>query len=157
MTMGPLKKKSVRQGFIEFVKLQIAGNVPFWGTYALYALLDKVYFADHFWALLVSTAAAYTAFFFVDDVWVFNQERSSRKKTTEIWRFIIFTSFNALLVFNITWLLNELFGITPYVGQFVSAGLSISWTFIGYKFWVFAPTGHSKKSKRRPARAVSHG
>lgn len=145
-TLSARKKKSLIQGLFEFIKLQIAGNIPFWGTYLLFALLDNVFHADEFQALLVATVAAYMVFFIVDDRWVFNKTRHNRKTTTEIWRFVVFMSLTALLTFNITWQLNELFGITPYIGQFISAGLSITWTFIGLKFWVFAP--NKKKRKR---------
>jgi putative flippase GtrA len=145
-TLSARKKKSLTQGLFEFIKLQIAGNIPFWGTYLLFALLDKVFHVGDFQALLVATVAAYMVFFIVDDRWVFNKSRNNRKTTTEIWRFVVFMSLTALLTFNITWQLNELFGITPYIGQFISAGLSISWTFIGLKFWVFAPG--KRRSKR---------
>lgn len=140
MRFGPLKKKSVRNGFFEFIKLQVAGNIPFWGTYSLFALLDNVFYANTFWALLVSTAAAYTAFFLILDVWVFSKNRKRRQKPTEVWRFFIFTSFSALLIFNLNWFMNNHLGISLYLSQFISTGLSVLWTFPGYKFWVFAAT-----------------
>jgi putative flippase GtrA len=51
-------------------------------------------------------------------------------------------SLSALLVFNITWQLYTLLGISTYIGQFISAALSTLWTFIGLRFWVFAPPRH---------------
>lgn len=146
---SPQRRQALLQGFLEFIKLQIAGNIPFWGTYFLFALLDKVFYAQTMPALFVSTIAAYTLFFIVSDWWVFSKSRGQRKKTTNIWRFIVFMSITALLTFNITIQLDEIFSISPYIGQFISAGISISWTFIGLKFWVFAPTKERQKAKRK--------
>lgn len=146
--VGPLKKKSVRQGFFEFIKLQVAGNIPFWVTYSLFALLDKVFYANDFWALLVSTITAYALFFLILDIWVFSASRKRRSKPTEVWRFVIFTGFSALLVFNLNWFLSQQLGIDLYIAQFITAALSITWTFPGYKFWVFAPARKFRILKR---------
>ncbi len=130
---------------IEFIKLQIAGNIPFWGTYLINLILDKGLDVAPFQSLLVATVLANAVFFVVDDRWVFNSSRSKRHAGTEVGKFIVFMSLSALLTFNITWQLNQVFGLSIYIGQFISAALSILWTFIGLKFWVFAP------SKKRAA------
>lgn len=127
---------------IEFIKLQLAGNIPFWGTYLLFFVFDKGFAADTFSSLLAATVIANALFFIVDDKWVFNNSRGKRKTTNEILKFVVFMSFSSLLTFNITWQLDTLFGITPYIGQFISAALSTLWTFIGLRFWVFAPPRH---------------
>lgn len=136
------KRKAILQLLWEFIKLQLAGNIPFWGTYLLFTLLDKVFYVDHFQALLVATIAANALFFFVDERWVFNNNRKKRKTTTEIWRFVVFMSISALITFNITWQLDQVLHISPYIGQFISAALSTLWTFTGLRFWVFAPPRH---------------
>ncbi len=140
------KRKAVSLGW-EFIKLQIAGNIPFWGTYIINAILDKGFNVDKYQALLVATVLASAVFFVVDDRWVFKNSRGKRKESAEIFKFVIFMSLSALVTFNITWQLYSLLHITTYVGQFISAGLSILWTFIGLKFWVFAPV---RKQVRKP-------
>lgn len=147
----PPSKRKFAIGFFEFIKLQLAGNVPFWGTYLINFVLDQGLGVQPFQALLVATVLSYAAFFFVNDRWVFNNSRSNRRTTTNAWRFVIFMSITALITFNITWQLHELFGISVYIGQFISAGLSITWTFIGMKFWVFAPTKPKKTARRMKA------
>lgn len=132
------RKKFYTLGF-EFVKLQIAGNIPFWGTYGINFILDKGLGVNSFQSLLVATVLANAVFFVVDDRWVFSSSRKKRRASTDAWRFVVFMSLSALLTFNITWQLHELLGISVYVGQFISAALSILWTFVGLKFWVFAP------------------
>lgn len=126
----------------EFVKLQLAGNVPFWGTYLLYLLFDKGLSMEKFHALLIATVIANALFFIIDDKWVFTSTKRKRKTTVEVMRFIIFMSISAVLVFNITWQLYVMFNISPYIGQFIAAGASTLWTFVGLRFWVFAPPRH---------------
>lgn len=146
------KQRALLQLGYEFIKLQVAGNIPFWGTYLLNFALDQGFGADKFQSLLVSTVAANALFFVVDDRWVFGHARSKRKTTTEIWRFVIFMSISALITFNITWLLYSKFGVSTYIGQFISAALSIIWTFIGLRFWVFAPVYSRRSAKRGSTR-----
>lgn len=126
----------------EFVKLQLAGNIPFWGTYIINFGLDKGLGVNKFQALLVATVLANAMFFIVDDRWVFVDHRGKRKTASEIIKFVLFMSLSATIVFNITWQLYLTFGISTYIGQFISAGVSILWTFIGLRFWVFAPPRH---------------
>lgn len=147
----PQKQRRLAIGFFEFIKLQLAGNIPFWGTYSINFILDKGLGVSPFQSLLVATVLSYAVFFFVSDRWVFNHNRDSRHSTTNAWRFVIFMSITALITFNITWYLQEAFGISVYIGQFISAGLSITWTFVGMKFWVFAPI-KQKARRKRPAR-----
>ena len=140
----------------EFIKLQIAGNIPFWGTYLINAMLDKGLGVDKFQALLVATVLANALFFIVDDRWVFKSSRGSRKTSAEIWKFVVFMSLSALLTFNITWQLYTTLGISTYIGQFISAALSIIWTFVGLRFWVFAPIAKTpRKSTRRSRRRLA--
>ena len=145
------KRRKLAIGFFEFLKLQLAGNIPFWGTYLINFALDKGLHVEPFQSLLVATVLSYAAFFFVSDRWVFNQNRDNRHSATNAWRFVIFMSITALITFNITWHLNELLGISIYIGQFISAGLSITWTFVGMKFWVFAPIRQKTKARRSKA------
>lgn len=147
----PPNKRRLAIGLFEFIKLQLAGNIPFWGTYFINFVLDQGLGVQPFQALLVATVLSYAAFFFVSDRWVFNNSRSDRRTATNAWRFVIFTSITALITFNITWQLHELFGISIYIGQFISAGLSITWTFVGMKFWVFAPAKPKKRARRKKA------
>ena len=155
-----MAKNKKKQKFVltlgwQFIKLQIAGNIPFWGTYIINAILDKGFNVSSFNALLVATVCANALFFVVDDRWVFNDTRGARKSTSEIIRFVIFMSLSALLTFNITWQLHQIFGISTYIGQFVSAALSITWTFVGLRFWVFAPGKLPVKKRRRTRRKLA--
>lgn len=147
--LSPRQKRLLVLTF-EFIKLQLAGNIPFWGTYGINFVLDQGLNVAPFQSLLVATVLAYALFFVVADRWVFSNSRSKRNATTGVWRFVVFMSITALLTFNITWQLHQLLGISVYIGQFISAGLSIAWTFVGLRFWVFAPARAKKQHSRRP-------
>ena len=146
------RKKKAPQILLEFLKLQLAGNVPFWGTYLLFALFDQGLRFDDFTALMSATILANIAFFVINDRWVFKNKRKRRKTTTGVWRFITFMSLSSLLTFTITWQLQQRFGITPYIGQFISAAFSTLLTFIGLRFWVFAPPRRAQASATKNAR-----
>lgn len=140
------KKKGMLAALgMQFVKLQIAGNIPFWGTYGLFALLDKVFMVDVIVSLFIATLLANSLFFYVDDKWVFADKRGNRKTATEVVKFAVFMTFSAVLTFFITWQLHERLGISPYLGQFISAAISTVVTFIGLRFWVFAPSNAASK------------
>jgi putative flippase GtrA len=139
--MKTKRKKSLLKLLTEFAKLQLAGNIPFWGTYLGFMLFDKALGWEEFYALATATILANILFFIVDDKWVFANEKGKRKSSYEILKFIIFMSFSASLVFGITTLLSY-FGISPYIGQFISATLSTAWVFLGLRFWVFSPPHH---------------
>lgn len=129
----------------EFAKLQLAGNIPFWGTYLGFLFFDKAMHLPELTGLTIATVASNIIFFIVDDQWVFTSKRgpkSQRKSRYEIVKFIIFMSASAIisLVLTSTW--STYFGITPYIGQFITGGFMTFWTFSGLRFWVFAPPRH---------------
>lgn len=155
------KKKNLVQLVTEYAKLQLASNIPFWGTYFGFAFMNGVLHIPSFYALAIPTVLANILFFIVDDKWVFaSSSRGNKKSPYEIIKFIIFMSFSALIVFMITYSLEQYFSITPYIGQFISGFAASLWTFFGLRFWVFAPPRHHgltvtlRKPRHRRTRTV---
>ena len=140
--MKSQKKKNLLQLIVEYAKLQLASNIPFWGTYIGYAIFDQILFFPSFYALAIPTVLSNVLFFIVDDKWVFTSKRGNRKSSYEILKFIIFMSFSGIVVFAITIVLEQYYNITPYIGQFISGFVASLWTFLGLRFWVFAPPRH---------------
>lgn len=139
------KKRHFLELLTEFAKLQLAGNIPFWGTYIGYAFFDKVMHFPEFAGLAAAAVLANMVFFVVDDQWVFTSDRgrrARRKTRIEVIKFIAFISFSAFLNLMLTHSLSQFAGITPYYGQFISAAVFTLWTFLGLRFWVFAPPRH---------------
>jgi putative flippase GtrA len=158
----PKNKRHFLELLTEFAKLQLAGNIPFWGTYIGYAFFDKVMHFPEFAGLAAASILANMVFFVVDDQWVFTSDRghrAKRKTKVEVVKFIIFMSFSAFLNLMLTHSLSKFAGITPYYGQFISAAVFTLWTFAGLRFWVFAPPRHHgiippKRTVRRNGRTA---
>ena len=135
--MEKIKRQFTLKNLIEFIKLQLAGNILFWGTYLGFFLLYEVANWSEVAALAVASVIAHGFFFIANKEWVFDESSSRRKTSREITRFIIFMGINYFINLGIIAGLSHYFGITPYIGQFISAMFFTVWTFVGLKYWVF--------------------
>lgn len=159
--MAKRKNKSRLKLFIEFIKVQIAGNLLFWVTYIAYALFDYGARIPYPVSFIMATIAGNIVFFLVDRQWIYNEHNGRRKKSREIFRFIVFMTVNFFLNIAIVHYLHQFFHISPYIGQFIAAAFFTVWTFLGLHFWVFHPdhTRHPaltytrrKRYGRKPAK-----
>ncbi len=137
-------KKSLVKIAVEFLKLQLAGNILFWGTYLGYALFYEVFDWPGWCSLVIASVFSHFAFFIVDRDWVFSDETGKRKSTGEVVRFIVFMGVNFFINLGIVLGLEKYFGISPYIGQFVSGLFFTFWTFLGLRFWVFRHARHAR-------------
>ncbi|MGB3023194.1 MAG: GtrA family protein [Candidatus Saccharimonadales bacterium] len=138
--MKAKQKKSLIKAAIEFVKLQLAGNVLFWGTYIGYFVSDKILHRPSIMALAVASLIAHALFFVINREWIFSDKTGDRKTRNELVRFIIFMGLNFCINLGIIAGLETYLGLSPYVGQFVAGLFFTVWTFVGLKFWVFHET-----------------
>jgi putative flippase GtrA len=147
-------KKSLIKLGIEFVKLQLAGNILFWGTYLGFFLLHEFFGVAEISSLIVSSLIAHGLFFLANRNWVFDDKTGQRKTSGEVVRFVIFMGVNFLINIGIIQTLSIFYGITPYIGQFISAMFFVAWNFIGLKWWVFETptTKRSTKSGKRSSK-----
>lgn len=127
----------------EFVKLQLAGNVLFWVTYLGSACLLELMHWPSLPALALASIVAHILFFVIDKKWVFSTKTGKKKTSNEIRRFIVFMGGNYFLSLGLILGLETYFGISPYVGQFISAFLFSIWTWLGLRFWVFRHVRHA--------------
>lgn len=143
--MRKRNKKRLIELVTEFAKLQLAGNIPFWGTYLGFWFFDQVMHLPELAGLTIATVASNIVFFIVDDKWVFTSKRGSqtqRKSHYEILKFVIFMSFTAFLSLMLTHGWSVYLGISPYIGQFLTGAVMTAWIFSGLRFWVFSPPHH---------------
>lgn len=126
------------QRAVEFIKLQLAGNILFWGTYLGYFVSDRFFHQPNIGALAVASLAAHCIFFIVSRDWVFDA-KGTRKPTRQITRFILFMGLNYFINLGIIFGLEHYAHVSPYIGQFVSGLFFTFWTYFGLKFWVFEP------------------
>lgn len=149
--MKTKKKKDLKRLIGEFVKLQLAGNIPLAITYIGLILFNQLLNWEEFYALALAATLGNIFYFIADDKWVFPQRKGQKKSRYEVVKFFIFVVLNASTVFTITYGLSYFFDISPYLGQLISTTLSVLWVFPIMRFWVFAQT----KSKVRPRRRTS--
>lgn len=158
---GKNKKKYLKL-LIEFIKLQLTGNVLFWGTYIGYFLLHELAHWPDLPSLAFASLFAHGLFFLVNKQWVFDDKTGKRKTSQEIIRFILFMGLNYFINIGIITGLQHYFGVTPYIGQFVAGFFFTAWNFIGLRFWVFQEmhhpalsTKHIKEGKKRRAKRAA--
>ena len=154
--MNRKQKKSLVKIVIEFIKLQLAGNILFWGTYIGYFLLHTLAGWPEVSALATASIFAHLLFFIADKEWVFDDKTGRRKTKSEITRFVMFMGLNYFINLGIITGLRVYFDIDPYIGQFIAGWFFTFWTFIGLRFWVFREMKHVAITVKKPKRG-NHG
>lgn len=151
-----------RTGFLstalQFIKLQLAGNILFIGTLGGVAIADKVLRIDPFIGLVTGSALAHVLFFYVNKNWIFDDSVNSRSNG-EVPRFVLFMTFNFFLNLFLVEIatslilkhMSELAAYSYYIGVVSAALFFAVWSFLGLKFWVF------RQSKRHAAVSRHHG
>jgi putative flippase GtrA len=155
--MNKRQKKSLLKLTIEFIKLQLAGNVLFWGTYVGYFVLHTLMGWSELSGLATASIFAHLLFFVADKEWVFDDKTGKRKTPDEIFRFILFMGMNYFINIAIIAGLRIYFDIDPYIGQFIAGLFFTFWTFIGLRYWVFREMKHHAITVKKPKRPARHG
>lgn len=138
-------KKQLLIDCIQFLKLQLAGNVLFWGGLAGTWLFLEIFHTSDVFALGAGTFLAYIAFFVIDRNWVFSDETGSRKTSIEVVRFVLFMGANFFINILLVSMCSSLTGLSVYVSQFiVSIFFFTPWSWLGLKFWVFRQGRHAR-------------
>lgn len=149
--MEKIKKQFTFTNLVQFIKLQLAGNVLFWGTYIGFFLLHEIAHWSELASLATASIIAHGLFFIADSEWVFDEKGERRKTPGELTRFVIFMGINYFINLAIIAALSYYLNISPYIGQFISALFFTIWTFVGLKYWVF------KKPKQKRRKEVKNG
>lgn len=114
----------------------------------MFALLDGIFGLPLFIAKQLANITGLTVNYILEDQWVFKKKRArTQYDKRRGWRYIIIMIINFGIDFLIVAGLKDI-GITPYLGQFVSAGFFTIWNFVWYKYWVFAHHPSRKRGKR---------
>jgi putative flippase GtrA len=145
------RQNKTRKEVTRFTEYLLSGGAYFWSGYATFFFIDKILQGSFFWAKSVSTIFGWTVNFLLQRYWVFNNPKLKRHQTEVTSRYIIITLVDFVLDYLIVYGLKRM-GITPYIGQFVSAGFFTVWNYFWYRFWVFP----DKFKKTRNIRLVAH-
>lgn len=141
-------KKSEVQRIAEYL---VSGGAQFWSGYAAFAVFDLL-FNIPFWPNRVASyGVGVVVNFYLQRFWVFKKKTITKKETRQSaqkYYGLMFSNF--LIDLAIVGGLYELAGVSPYIGQFISAGFFTVYNYVLFKFWVFG-----KKKKARSARRGS--
>jgi putative flippase GtrA len=125
----------------------ISGGAYFWSGYLVFFLLDKGLGAAFFWAKTLSMLTGWIVNFMLQRYWVFRNPELAKHQTEVTGRYMFITLVDFVMDYFLVWGL-KLVGITPYIGQFISAGFFTVWNYLWYKYWVFPEKFKKKKTKR---------
>lgn len=150
----PKTKKTHRKLVIQFVQYSVSGGAYFWSGYLIFFIADKGLHWNLWWAKLASNVVGWVVNYTLQRFWVFNNKELKAHKTQVNTRYAIITLVDFVLDYLIVATLKS-FGLTPYLGQFVSAGFFSVWNFLWYKYWVF-PEKFKKSTKKTHTLRIAH-
>ena len=114
----------------------ISGGAFFWSGYLMFWFIDKGLGAEFVWAKTISMLFGWTVNYVLQRYWVFNNPRLAKHELEVTDRYILISLVNFIIdYFLVLWLKNA--GLTPYLGQFVSAAFFTVWNYLWYRLWVF--------------------
>lgn len=142
--MAKTTKKSIKTQLLEYFA---AGGAFFWSGYVAFAVFDSVFGWPLFVAKQLANLIGLSVNYVLEDRWVFNAKKREQLQSRRTSRYVVITIVNFGIDYLIVAGLNNI-GISPYIGQFASAGFFTVWNFVWYKYWVFAPHTPKKKAKR---------
>lgn len=139
-----------RKIIIQFVEYMISGGAYFWTGYLIFFVADSGLHWNLWWAKLAANVFGWTINYLLQRYWVFKNPHLKGHLARTSGRYIFITLVDFLLDYLIVAGLKSA-GLTPYLGQFVSAGFFTVWNYFWYRFWVF-PESHKKHVKPRRRR-----
>lgn len=136
-------KKSQQREVKRITEYLVSGGAYFWSGYLLFFITYTGLHWTLWWAKLAANIFGWIINYVLQRYWVFNNPKLSHHKTEVTGRYIFITLVDWLLDYLIVYGLRSI-GLTPYLGQFVSAGFFTFWNYAWYKLWVF-PQKYPKK------------
>lgn len=156
-----MRHKQTKSELSRILNYLVTGGAWFWSGYGMFALLYGGIGMDVVSAKVISYIFGLSVNFTLERLWVFPSDDPSKNLDKVTLKYIFLSVVNLFIDTAIVWSLSEA-GITPYIGQFVSAGFFTIWNYLWYKLWVFAKkTSPGAKraaapSLKRPKRVHYH-
>lgn len=142
--MNKNQKKKRRLELIRITEYLVSGGAYFWSGYFMFFVADQFFHLNLWWAKLIANIFGWIINYALQRYWVFNNPRLKKHQTEVTQRYIIITLVNFVIDFLIVNTLKSA-GISPYIGQFGSAGFFTVWNYFWYKLWVFPDHAHRHK------------
>lgn len=141
MTKKPNNHPGPHRRIIQFVEYMVSGGVYFWTGYLTFFVLYSVLHWSLWWAKISADVVGWVMNYALQRFWVFSSPKLAEHRIEVTTRYAVITLVDFLLDYVIVRELKAI-GITPYIGQFVSAGFFTVWNYVWYRFWVFPETHH---------------
>lgn len=118
----------------------LSGGARFWSGYGAFFVFDAIFGMHLWWAKQLANVIGLAVEFTLNRYFVFTGKKQKNESARVSLRFIAITLVNFVIDYYIILGLKHL-GVSPYIGQFVSAGFFWGWNFMWYRFWVFTGAG----------------
>jgi putative flippase GtrA len=140
-------KQDEETSYRQLVNYLIGGGLYFITGYAAFYVFYHFFHWTLFYATILSNTIGWTANYFINRFWVFEHPSLKKNALRISTKYTILTLADFLISYLILKGLKSV-GISPYIGQFISAiGFFTIWNYYWYKLWVFrTPSGGKLKS-----------
>jgi putative flippase GtrA len=138
--------KSNRREVRRITEYIVSGGAYFWTGYIFFFVAYRSLHWGLFWAKISADVVGWVVNYGLQRYWVFNSPALSKHRVDVTKRYLIITGVDFLLDYLIVRELNVA-GLTPYLGQFVSAGFFTVWNYLWYKLWVFPSSSPTARRK----------
>ncbi len=144
-------QKAKRFQLIQIAEYLVSGGLYFWTGYLIFFIAFSVFGWNLWWSKLASNVVGWVVNYMLQRFWVFKNPKLAKHREEVTFRYAVITLVDFILDYYIVRGL-QIIGITPYLGQFASAGFFTVWNYLWYRSWVFTSRLHRKK---KPAKKAS--
>lgn len=121
----------------QIIKYFASGGVYFWVGYGVFAVGYSVYHLWWFWAKVIADIIGWTLNYILQRYWTFASQSKYLSEEKHLKRYFVITVIAFIIDYLIIGGLKAI-GISPYIGFFISSGFFTIWSYLWYKYWVFA-------------------
>lgn len=125
-----------RKLWLQFLKYMVGGGVYFWTGYLIFAIGYSGFHISWLWAKMIADAVGWTLNYVIQRYWAFANPKLNAQQVKVTGRYLMLTVLNFLIDYSIVASLKH-FGLTPYVGLFISSGFFTIWNYLWFRFFVF--------------------
>lgn len=133
--MSKTKFSSFHPRIVQLIEYFIGGGVFFWSGYGTFALFYSGLKTNWLVAKLVGDAVGFSANYIVQRYWAFADPRLADNQVKR--RYLILSVIDFAIDYALVGGLKH-YGLSPYIGFWVSAAFFTGWNYFFYRFWVFA-------------------
>jgi putative flippase GtrA len=141
----------IREGeeasYKQLINYLIGGGLYFITSYTTFYIFSHFLHWTLFYATSLSFIIGWIVNYFINRYWVFTHPTLKKKALKISTKYITLVLTNLLISYLILKGLKSV-GVTPYIGQFISAICFFTpWNYYWYKLWVFkTPSGKMKSN-----------